>query len=615
MKLFNFTLPKENVCQEQELYYRITTYGEGVSRTVNGLRIKKGGAVSFDTYFNCFSYAKYLRYTQVKKLTVVLKLKGVTNISLSAVRQQDGLVSHEKLKECRINTNDTEEIRLSHDFTEDEGEGYYYIQIAALSDELIFAGGYYDAEIPQTNRVKIAVVICTYKREEYIYRNMEMVQREIFNAANINSVSDLLKFFIVDNGKTLPLDHWDKEHIRVFPNKNYGGSGGFTRGIIEAYRRKDEFTHVLLMDDDIVFDPEVLVKTIRFLQVCKPGHSDLCIGGSMLRLDLPFLQHECGAFWQGFYVIPGKHDMDMRQWDFLLENELEEKVDYQGWWYMCMPLAVVNKYKLPLPLFINSDDVEYSLRAVDKLLLINGIGIWHPEFSMKYGAMPIMTYYIMRNHWVVNVLYRSKLGPFKHYIQLVLFLRRQILIQRYITAEFALRAYDDFLQGIDFFLNTDEEALHKELLRNSIKFYNDEQLREQGVILDRKKNLRSLRQKSSRWAVIKTIFETYFMPRCFYKNKDYGVVDILAFKSVNFRGTGRVLHYNFKDRKGFITEISKRSVWRLSIRLLFMFFKIIRYYPAAARSFRERQGEITNFDFWCRHLGIEPLKTQEEVTA
>lgn len=149
--------------------------------------------------------------------------------------------------------------------------------------------------------VKIAAVICTYKREDYVQRNLRHL-RETVLAQPQAEIARHLEVFVVDNGQTLRRDEVESLGIRLFPNKNLGGSGGFARGIIEALRRREEFSHVLLMDDDILLESNVLVKTIRFLQIVRSEHQDLAIGGSMLRLDDMAVQHEAGGKWTGLTV-------------------------------------------------------------------------------------------------------------------------------------------------------------------------------------------------------------------------------------------------------------------------------------------------------------------------
>jgi GT2 family glycosyltransferase len=561
MRLFTYSWPKEGICREPELYYRITAHGpEGGSVSPEylapggfSLRIRKGAVVSFDTYFNCFSYAKYREYTRVQKITAVLNLYGSALLRLMALRKQsDGSIAREILTEREVHTQELTAIRLDYDFSSDSSQGYYYTEIAGL-EEVCCSGGFWETPVLEPpNPVKMAVVICTFKREYYLYRNMARVERDILGLEGPESIKDKVKFFIIDNGKTIPPDRWNGEHIRVFPNKNYGGSGGFTRGIIEAYRRRDEFTHVLLMDDDIVFDPETLVKTVRFLTVARPEHRDLCIGGSMLLQEVPFMQHEAGGLWDGMRYRSAKHGLDLRQWDAVLENERKESVDYQAWWYMCMPLAIVTQYGLPLPLFVNSDDVEYGIRTKEKVEILNGIGVWHPNFRFK-DSMPLV-YYRRRNSLVVTALHRPRRDlPGQWFcivysaLSVVYAVLVHLVFQRYTAAEFSLRAVQDFLKGPDFFLNTDEEELHKQLSARAAKIYTDEELKKQGA---------------------------------------------------NSSLARKVLHYNAAGRGGFI------KVWVLSFRLLFICIKMLCRYPGAVRSYWERINELTGFEFWCKHLDV-----------
>lgn len=85
----------------------------------------------------------------------------------------------------------------------------------------------------------------------------------------------------MDNGNTLT-DHAFPEFVRYIPNKNCGGAGGFTRGMLEAVKLK-KFTHVILMDDDIFLEPEVLERTRCFLSVLKKEYEDAELAGSLLR--------------------------------------------------------------------------------------------------------------------------------------------------------------------------------------------------------------------------------------------------------------------------------------------------------------------------------------------
>ena len=153
--------------------------------------------------------------------------------------------------------------------------------------------------------------------------------------------------------------------MKVSPNKNAGGVGGFTRGIIEAMSlaKQRDISHVLLMDDDAMIEPASLEVTYSFLSVLKEEYQDYTLAGSIIQLNKPYLQYEEGAQWNQGAIEALKHKVDLREVKVLLLNEDEsEKVEYAGWWYCCIPLSVISKENLPLPLFIHRDDVEYGLR-------------------------------------------------------------------------------------------------------------------------------------------------------------------------------------------------------------------------------------------------------------
>lgn len=463
MELFRFILPKVEICSERELYFRSdeVIYDEKTQRVY----MNRGAIISFDTYFNCFSYSKYKKYTFIDSVGISLTLKGKFLIRLMAARIDHTGPSKEILQEHTIEFEAMNEYKFIHSFVSDNTEGIYYIELTAMSDEAVYFSGYYfiDETEHHINKVKVAVVICTYKRENFVYRNINTVTNYIFNNS-LSPVRKNLSFFIIDNGNSIDPSLVESEDVEVFNNKNYGGSGGFTRGIIEAYKRHNEFTHVLLMDDDILFEGEVLVKTLNFLKVLNAEHLDICIGAGMLRDDRPYIQHEAGAYWEGTRVRSIKHNFDLRQIQKLILNEYEEFINYSGWWYTCIPLNLVEENNFPLPLFIKIDDMEYSLRLSKKILLMNGIGVWHEHFDFKYNAY--LEYYIKRNETILTSLHFPQFGALASIKKLLLAMGKNHLKRRYSAHYFLLRAYDDFLKGIDFLLNTDEEKLNIELVKH-----------------------------------------------------------------------------------------------------------------------------------------------------
>ena len=102
------------------------------------------------------------------------------------------------------------------------------------------------------NEVKIALNICTFQREEFIHRNLSLLQASDFFNPDNPQYYGRLHIFVVDNGSSLQLP--ESPYVHCIYNRNTGGSGGFQRGIEEIRKRNEGFTHVIFMDDDVAFD-------------------------------------------------------------------------------------------------------------------------------------------------------------------------------------------------------------------------------------------------------------------------------------------------------------------------------------------------------------------------
>lgn len=412
--------------------------------------LRKGEALSLDTYFNSFSCSKYLRWTRVSQAAAELNLSGPFQVELYACRKgKHSLASRQKAEGA---------VRIPFDFSKEEEDARYWLRLTAAGEGCRFLGGRFTCRA-EPDRVRVALVICTYRREEYVLRNLEILSRQLLSSASL--VKEEIAIFVVDNGQTLTGRFPQGKRLHLFPNKNLGGSGGFTRGLLEAMARREEFTHVLLMDDDVIIEPNALEKTIQFLKLLRPEYADLHIAGGMLDIDRPAVQHEATARWGKGVVHPLKSGLDLSEAASLSQNEREEPSDYAGWWYLCMPLSLVKPDNLPLPLFIKCDDAEYGLRNIRRLTAINGVGVWHKGFSAKYS--PWLDYYVNRNIMVVDAIH-SPAGS-RMNIRFVLLKKMMSYLALGIpeASVFIQEAVRDYLKGPDFFLKVDQEAKNKEL--------------------------------------------------------------------------------------------------------------------------------------------------------
>lgn len=58
-----------------------------------------------------------------------------------------------------------------------------------------------------------------------------------------------------------------------------------------------------------------------------------------MRLDIPYIQHANGELWQGGRIGFTKRGYDLRRMTDVVGNEYNLPMDYNGWWYCCVPLA------------------------------------------------------------------------------------------------------------------------------------------------------------------------------------------------------------------------------------------------------------------------------------
>ncbi len=623
----------------EEMYFRA---GSSVKRESDSqgsrLVLGEGGTVSFDTYFNCFSYAKYLRYTNVKSVVFELKLKGDFTVKIirktlleqPRIHQRAPIHSIQKDEEiavCRVSLKETGNWQYRVDMSDEvidmtaAGElkektfynaeerdvnpgkpksAMYYIKVIAMKDDCVLYGGRYLTDCELSRKVCAALNICTFKREEYVTANVNKINENLLKAED-SSIKDNLMVFVVDNGQTLEGQLPESDKILRFPNRNYGGAGGFTRGIIEAYDRRDYITHVIMCDDDLYMDPHILEKMINFLKFLKPEYEELHIHGGMFSLSEPTFQTEASAMWHhgGFPHKP----LEMREQFNLLLNDMEEPFDYTGWWLTCMPVSLVEKNGLPLPLFIKCDDMEYGIRNEENVLVMNGIGVWHEAFDKKYSAH--LEYFFTRNDMVIDSFHDMLDGNRR---AMKLFTGRvlhHLFMHRYESAYFKLRGMNDYLKGVDFFKTQKEDELLMDLLSHNMKQYTEEQLNEMGYKINLKKMRKNSKHKTHRSErfINKLTLYGNIIPTCLYMKKP-SIVDMQNCDPCHFAFRKEVIMWNPGDGKGAVVKASVKTFWKYFFWLIATDIKLIFNGNRISRQFYKRGYELTTVEFWKEHLGL-----------
>ncbi|MCR4610516.1 MAG: glycosyltransferase [Lachnospiraceae bacterium] len=620
--------PREEVCEQWEMFYhsrsvkkeypvkvRRNRFSRAAGKKLNGrnelyakrykdggFTIPKGDIVSLQSYFNAFSIGKWKKYTFIEDLSLNLRLKGDVKIkAYNAV----GNTYHEgeptddtkdryyfrkaSRREIECNVTKTDDgVKVT--FPNINYEGIIYIKIEALDDAVLY-GGEYVTETEGTNDVSFALCICTFKREEFVTRNVNQVINNIIKKKDC-VMKDDVEVFVSDNGQTLPTDTFDCDKVHLFPNRNVGGAGGFTRGMIEAvlYRQPTKLSHVILMDDDIVLDAEVIERNYLFLKYLKKEYSKAMVGGELFELDKRYLQFEAGAAYRKVVIQSYNQLWDMRNPDAVAGNEVENPMNFNGWWYTCIPVSYVREDNLPLPVFIHRDDVEYGMRNEENgTILLNGLSVWHPQGPGK--AATAMNYYDVRNDLicmcdkidaptaeeVMNHITRGVIGNMLRY--------------RYQVIDCIFYALDDYYKGPDYFMSLDPIDNHKELARFNYEFTDPV-----GIDLSQMKDEKAKDLPSDIY--LKSAL-CWLLPA-----KDYTRICSLEDVGLAFRARNIYL-YDENRKQGFMATKSYKEAFRIGFKYLRMMAKIFFRHDRITREWAIRKKEYTSLSFWEKYLELK----------
>lgn len=620
MVIQNILLPQAKICSEEAMYFFRENY-QDINVIIhekkdNKLVFQRYGKATFSTYFNGLSVKKWKKYTNIGKVSLVLKIKGHFEIDLMSVQcaklDQDEDTSCKFMGKTLKSILHTAEVDFSEpDFITIPYSSYDLdsalgFSLRSLDDGSEFWGGYYVAEIgqEQLKDTDIAINICTFRREDYILRNLDILREQIIENES-SPLSRHLQVYISDNGQTLPREKLDSEFVHIVPNKNVGGAGGFTRGLMEILDHQKDFpaTHALMMDDDIVICPEALFRTYALLCCRKDEYEDVFVGGAMMRLDNRSIQVESGASWNAGKLVSNKQGLDMRYLEDVLMNEVEEYTEYNAWWYCCTPMRLVSKQNLPMPIFIRGDDLEYGLRNMKHLILMNGICVWHEPFENKYSST--LYYYILRNLLYDNALHFPQYSIFSFLKKMYGSAFKEIVYYRYKNVDLLLQGVKDFFAGTDFLKNTDGEKLHKQVMAAGYKAVPVDQI--EGAAFRLPSYQASLTQGESlchRCLRMLTL-NGFLLPAKRYKGTEIQSVGMTSCRPINFYRQPRVLNYDEVSGKGFVTCKSYRETFRCIGNLIGMTFKSLLRFRKAKKAFAENRGQFTNAEFWTAYLDLE----------
>ncbi|MBD2778471.1 glycosyltransferase [Iningainema tapete] len=434
------------------------------------ITLPQGSTISLNTYFNSIYEKFYTKYTSLKSLYYLLKLEGDFEVSTYREYETNSkeLICTQTIKDCLL----SQPVKIIlPELRNGKDAGRIYLEITCLSQQGLFTQGLVATEQKKHQDVYLGIITCTFKKEAYVKKTVNTILQDSLLREK------QLKIFVVDNGKTLKESDFQEDRVRLIPNRNLGGSGGFTKGLISAL--PENFTHFLFMDDDIELDSEVVYKLFSLYEYAQ---EDFAVAGSMLDLYQKHILYEAGVLYNKYLDHQGnirhrpfaltslKNNLELQSPTSLNLLLVEQNVDFGGFYFFSCSKSVVESVGLPLPFFIKIDDLEFSLRTKEHLkngiVAFPSLGVWHEPF---YAKKPIWDlYYANRNKLITDAIhdYIKYFSAVKTFTKSIIF---HLLLFDYNTALMFIKGFEDYMEGPSLLRSNDPVTLHGKICELSKK--------------------------------------------------------------------------------------------------------------------------------------------------
>lgn len=427
------------------------------------------GTYDFMTYFNALSIRKWTMYTVARSFRLVLHLTGAGTVRLTKADTFDYYPVPVEGTEREFSTDQEQGVEVVIDVPASSELGGNPSLIGFTIDaktDVTMSDSYWEADVPEdgVRDVILSLSTTTFKKEEYVLRNVELFKRFVAESAD-ETIRSSVFMHVVDNGRTLsPEDVEIAPTIRLHGNPNAGGAGGFARGMLESMWQEPKATHVLLMDDDVQISPESLIRTFNLLRLARQEWSDAFIEGAMLSMLEPEMMHEDTGYmsYEG-YCVPEKSVLksgaplkvsrlnDLARIEEFDRSNYEDEVpamrqEYGAWWFCCIPMSRIESLGLPIPMFVRFDDVEFGLRQPPKIMTMLGISVWHSPFFLRYDGA-VERYQVAKNAYILNSVAESGTALTSFDENLYRMIQLELKRFNYDNAELALEGFEDYLAG------------------------------------------------------------------------------------------------------------------------------------------------------------------------
>ena len=490
-RLQRILLPKQGEPRDVRSLYLVEPDTNSVrvsAPTRTTATVTAGDEVSFETYFNAFPASYWRRWTSLDEVVLRLELTGVARVDVYRSKIDGARIAVTgRLAGDPAAPDAVTVVEIPVSLAPFEDGGWIWFDLTCETDVTITAGGWYspvaapdqvhpDGTAHPAPEGRVTVGIPTFNRPDDAVAALEALASD----PEVDGIIDAV--LMPDQGTRHPADepgfpavakHFG-DRLRMFPQGNLGGSGGYSRIMYEALggpdsdpARATDSPFILYMDDDIAIEPDSILRAVAVGRFAK---SPMLVGGQMLNLQERSHLHSMGEvigrhdfMWTSaphvhydhdFHAHPlrdrGEHGVNATG-ETIDSKDLHRRidVDYNGWWMCLIPRVVAETIGQPLPLFIKWDDAEYGLRAGKHgfpTATWPGIAIWHMAWSDKDDAIDWQAYFHLRNRLIVAAIDHE--GPVDGIVKsMQKATAKHLLCLEYSTVAIQNEAMKDFLSG------------------------------------------------------------------------------------------------------------------------------------------------------------------------
>lgn len=429
--------PEIGLCTEFDLYFH-RSEGARVALQKKLIFLPKGEWADFGTYGNLFNMGKWCRVCGIEDVSLRIDGTGLFEINIYCVRENK---SKEQIFSDVRHLDGCEVIQIPKEF---DTRSVIYVEMKSLEDSVLrgICWGTYE---PPRRDPSLMLSITTFRREEAVKKTVSRFEEFI----NASKLSEKIHLCVVDNGQTAPVT--SSEHVTVIKNENLGGSGGFSRGLLEA--RSRGASHCLFMDDDASVHMQAIERTWIFFAYAKD--ENVAVAGALADAQDRWKLWENGATFDHI-CHPMNMGLDLRNMHQVFDMELHTinrrpPNFYGGWWYYAFPVKEAKH--MPFPYFVRGDDVSFSLAHDFDIVTLPGVITFQEEdFTIKES--PLTVYLDLRSHLTHHLaLPRMEIGATGINKIVMRFWLRALLACHYETLDAISLAVSDVVQGPDYFLS------------------------------------------------------------------------------------------------------------------------------------------------------------------